>query len=124
NTFFDIVNFIGAFGTTDWTAGWSNFNCVNTYYVGIEDVVRGGSISVYPQPVTGDSRLRFDAVKSGQIELSLLDLQGRIVRSFADRYFEAGSHQLEMPLESLQSGLYLLRFSTNGGQSTFKVVKN
>lgn len=124
NTFFDIVNFRGAFGTTDWTAGWSNFNCVNTYYVGIEDVVRGGSISVYPQPVTGDSRLRFDAVKSGQIELSLLDLQGRIVRSFADRYFEAGSHQLEMPLESLQSGLYLLRFSTNGGQSTFKVVKN
>lgn len=29
---FDKVNFIGAFGTEDWTAGWANFNPQNTAY--------------------------------------------------------------------------------------------
>jgi hypothetical protein len=32
NTFFTPVNFKGAFGTTDWTAGWCNFDPQNTVY--------------------------------------------------------------------------------------------
>ena len=32
DTYFERVNFIGAFGTTDWTAGWCNFNPQNTDY--------------------------------------------------------------------------------------------
>lgn len=31
-SFFDKVNFIGAFGTEDWTAGWCNFDPQNTEY--------------------------------------------------------------------------------------------
>ncbi len=30
--FFENVGYIGAFGTTDWTAGWANFNPQNTDY--------------------------------------------------------------------------------------------
>ncbi|MCL2246967.1 MAG: hypothetical protein FWC10_07640 [Lentimicrobiaceae bacterium] len=29
---FEVVNFIGAFGTTDWTSGWCNFDPQNTDY--------------------------------------------------------------------------------------------
>ena len=32
NAFFDKVNFRGAFGTSDWTSGWANFNPQNTVY--------------------------------------------------------------------------------------------
>ena len=32
-TGFETVNFIGAFGTEDWTAGWCNFDPQNTEYV-------------------------------------------------------------------------------------------
>lgn len=32
NAFFDKVNFRGAFGTTDWTSGWANFDPQNTAY--------------------------------------------------------------------------------------------
>ncbi|MDD3167430.1 MAG: hypothetical protein PHN20_08395, partial [Bacteroidales bacterium] len=31
-SFFDKVNYIGAFGTEDWTAGWCNFDPQNTEY--------------------------------------------------------------------------------------------
>ena len=30
--FFDEVSYIGAFGTTDWTAGWANFTPNTTTY--------------------------------------------------------------------------------------------
>lgn len=32
SSWFDKVNFIGAFGTDDWTAGWTNFDPQNTQY--------------------------------------------------------------------------------------------
>ncbi|MEJ8757860.1 T9SS C-terminal target domain-containing protein [Pontibacter sp. H259] len=32
DSFFDPVDFVGAFGTTDWTAGWANFNPQNAAY--------------------------------------------------------------------------------------------
>jgi hypothetical protein len=32
DAFFDNANYIGAFGTTDWTQGWTNFNPQNTDY--------------------------------------------------------------------------------------------
>jgi hypothetical protein len=30
--FFDVVGFHGAFGSTDWTDGWANFDPKNTTY--------------------------------------------------------------------------------------------
>jgi hypothetical protein len=32
NAFFDKVSYVGAFGTTDWSSGWANYNCKNTAY--------------------------------------------------------------------------------------------
>jgi hypothetical protein len=32
NSFFEKVKYIGAFGSTDWTAGWANFDPINTNY--------------------------------------------------------------------------------------------
>jgi hypothetical protein len=32
NSFFTQVTYIGAFGTTDWTSGWCNFNPQNAVY--------------------------------------------------------------------------------------------
>ncbi|WP_299756032.1 T9SS C-terminal target domain-containing protein [uncultured Pontibacter sp.] len=32
DSFFDQTDFVGAFGATDWTAGWANFNPQNTNY--------------------------------------------------------------------------------------------
>ncbi|MCX7863008.1 MAG: hypothetical protein N2449_08440 [Bacteroidales bacterium] len=32
NSFFDVVNFKGAFGTTNWASGWANFDPQNTQY--------------------------------------------------------------------------------------------
>jgi hypothetical protein len=45
NAFFDKVKFRGAFGTTDWTTGWSNFDPQNTVYSATTDTIQAGSIT-------------------------------------------------------------------------------
>ena len=43
--FFDNVSFVGAFGTTDWTAGWSNFNPQTTVYPATTVTIPAGDIT-------------------------------------------------------------------------------
>ena len=43
--FFDKVSFKGAFGTADWTAGWSNFNPQNTVYPATTQTINAGDIT-------------------------------------------------------------------------------
>jgi len=44
NGFFDKVNFRGAFGATDWTTGWSNFDPQTTVYPATNVTVAAGNI--------------------------------------------------------------------------------
>jgi len=43
NSFFEKVSYRGAFGTTNWTAGWSNFNPQNTVYPSTTTTIAGGT---------------------------------------------------------------------------------
>ncbi len=45
NSFFDKVNYRGAFGTSDWTAGWANFNPQVTVYAATTQTIAAGNIT-------------------------------------------------------------------------------
>lgn len=45
NAFFDKVDYRGAFGTTDWTAGWSNFTPKTTPYAATQATIVTGDIT-------------------------------------------------------------------------------
>ncbi len=45
NSFFTPVDYVGAFGTTDWTAGWSNFDPQNKAYGTTDVTIAAGNIS-------------------------------------------------------------------------------
>jgi len=45
NDFFDKVNYRGAFGTIDWTAGWSDFDPQNTAYSSTTVTIEAGDIT-------------------------------------------------------------------------------
>ncbi|MFM9052458.1 MAG: T9SS type A sorting domain-containing protein, partial [Bacteroidota bacterium] len=124
NPFFDVVSYRGAFGSNDWTGGWSNYNCANTYYVGMDEIVREGSISIFPQPASSIASIRFDARTSGRVSISLLDLQGRNLSIIADKQFESGFQTVNFSTVELSAGLYLLRMESEKGQAAFRFIKN
>jgi hypothetical protein len=45
DSFFEHVDYRGAFGTNDWTAGWTNFDPQNTTYAAVTDTIEAGDIS-------------------------------------------------------------------------------
>ena len=45
NSFFDQVDYVGAFGTTDWTSGWANFDPQTTVYPATTVTVPNGNIT-------------------------------------------------------------------------------
>jgi hypothetical protein len=45
NAFFDHVDYVGAFGTEDWTSGWANWDPQNKTYPAVTDTLDAGDIT-------------------------------------------------------------------------------
>ena len=67
NSFFEQVDYIGAFGSTDWTEGWANWTPQNTVYPATTEIIAAGDITTNTT-LTADKVYLLDGwvyVKSG-----------------------------------------------------------
>jgi hypothetical protein len=64
---------------------------------------------VTPDPVRESARVSLTLSRSGNIDLELLDLQGRAVRRLASGPFDAGEHSFTIERRGLAAGIYWLR---------------
>lgn len=76
---------------------------------------------VYPNPFNASTRIRFDLSVPEHVELSLFDVQGRLVSKLLSAFTEAGSHELEFDGHDLASGLYFLRMTAGQNDYTQKL---
>jgi hypothetical protein len=126
NSFFDVVTYKGAFGTTDWTSGWSNYDCQNTgYSVGINEFSSIEQVSLYPNPVDANSRLEFRLTAPFVGSIVILDLQGRVVKDLQIDRLEIGNHSIRLDdADNLTAGTYHLVLRSSGGSKAFRLIKN
>ncbi|RPD49754.1 T9SS C-terminal target domain-containing protein [Hymenobacter sediminis] len=110
--------FRGAFGTTDWTAGWANFNpkitCYNAPGLTLSnkksDQVQ--QLAVVPNPSAGAATLSFELKRSGATTVQVRDLTGRQVASVINAgKLAAGSHRVALPA-TLKAGVYTVTVTT------------
>ncbi|MEI8114370.1 MAG: LamG-like jellyroll fold domain-containing protein [Bacteroidia bacterium] len=66
--------------------------------------------SVYPNPSDGQFTIALNSLSYHGAKVELIDLLGRVV--FTDRYF---SNRIQINLQSVKNGLYLLNISTDTG---------
>jgi hypothetical protein len=71
-----------------------------------------------PNPAASHATLRFGLPQSGPVRLTLFDAQGRLVRTFGNRSFRAGTHALRVDLSGLPSGSYWCRIQTGDSAAT------
>ena len=64
---------------------------------------------VVPNPATFEARALLNLQQSGVVRLELLDVLGRTIHVLKDGSMAQGHHQVEIPMDMLQSGLYFLR---------------
>ena len=134
DSWFDVVDFKGAFGFDNWMFGWTALDKYG--YLGdlsntstdFERNASGVSLMVpYPNPVTqGVATLAFELPASSDITVSVFDLTGRMVANTRYGKFVQGAHNLQLVTENFHSGLYVVALQTDFGTVTQKisVLKN
>jgi hypothetical protein len=80
------------------------------------------SLSAYPNPFNPVTTITFSLRESGRVQLSIFDLNGRLIQTLADHSFDAGSHQLTFKARTLPSGLYVVRLTSGEFNATHKLM--
>jgi glycosidase len=78
------------------------------------------SIELYPNPTQNTISLKLENKGGKAVEIRLLDLRGKEVRTFE----AITEEKLEINLEALPKGTYMLELRTEKGTATKRIVKN
>ncbi|MEX1132438.1 MAG: PKD domain-containing protein [Flavobacteriales bacterium] len=79
--------------------------------------------NLWPNPVAEQFNLTLNSSRSGNLSLSIVDLNGREVRTM-NASILAGNNQLPMDVSGLEPGMYLLRFSNGSNSAAMRFVKH
>lgn len=66
----------------------------------------------YPNPFNNSTRINFSLQFASYAKLTLYDILGNKVVTFADDYFEPGTHSVSFTSDRLSSGIYIYRLET------------
>jgi hypothetical protein len=79
-------------------------------------------LECYPNPFNNTTRIRYDLPQPGRVELTLYDLQGRLVKTLFDESVGAGRHEVRAEGNGLASGTYFVSLRTAFGTHTEKLL--
>ena len=122
--FFENTTYRGAFGTTDWTAGWANWRPDSVDYdnippIGIQNISTTVPKSYtleqnYPNPFNPQTIIKFNIVSSGLVTLKIYDILGREVRTLANNEaVNPGTYKVDFNASDLPSGVYFYKLAVN-----------
>jgi len=79
---------------------------------------------VYPNPTSGSNHAVavFNLNNANQVSAQIVDLNGRVVRAFAARQFNAGMNQFGLNTADLASGIYTVVLQSAAGTESTKLV--
>lgn len=126
---FETTTFVGAFGNTNWTAGWAQFNPKNytAAPVGIQQI----STEIpsvyrmnqnYPNPFNPSTKINFALPKSSYVSLKVFDVTGKEVATLVNENLNVGTYEYEFNATKLNSGIYFYRINAEGFTATKKMM--
>jgi hypothetical protein len=85
-------------------------------------------VNIYPNPVSGEFTIEAGMhggmeAWEGEITVEITDITGRLIGIQKENRANSGKINVNL-LQNAPAGLYFVRLSTNGYQSTIKIVKN
>jgi hypothetical protein len=85
-----------------------------------EQVIASSDLTVFPNPATGSAKVNMTLPNSTPVQVTLIDMTGKTVYNNNAGTMQ-GSVSLNLPLESISSGIYTVQIRTNAGISTTKL---
>ena len=106
---------------------WAVSNMVNIP-LGVNNDINNGNPVIfslnppYPNPFNPETTLNWSLPKSGEVSLTIFDIQGRVVARLIDGYQPAGSHEITWNAQNFTSGIYFARLTANDLTQTQKLL--
>lgn len=76
----------------------------------------------YPNPFNPVTAIKYTLPKSSQVNLTVYDVQGRLVAELLKQFQTAGEHSLRFDVRHLASGIYFYKLSAGGVVQTRKML--
>lgn len=89
---------------------------------GIKDITEGISLKLYPNPTNGNTNLQFKLEQEQNVIVELYTLLGEKVYEQTEGKMSTGSHLITIPCRNLQSGIYLVKLTTDNTTITKRLV--
>jgi acid phosphatase type 7 len=81
-------------------------------------------ISVFPNPSENLLKVKFNLITAGNIKYRIIDNNGKILRSSEPIFKNLGQQEINVDIENLSAGNYLLQFDSQVFKDSFKFIKN
>jgi hypothetical protein len=79
------------------------------------------NFALYPNPTGKFAYIGLKGKMEGEVSISLIDVNGKVVQS--KEQIDLSAHAYQLNLEGLPSGIYLVRITNSKGLSTLRLVK-
>ncbi len=80
------------------------------------------SVSVFPNPSTGDVQVRYDLIQAAEVQLQLVNMLGKQVYFSKNGMLPSGQHSQWLDLSDVAAGVYFVQLDLGGEQVTRKLV--
>ena len=121
STGFTAVSYRGAFGTTDWTAGWTNWCPQNQVYScasGFAAMAAPQVIRFAPNPASNSTYAIFDAEQLGAARISIMDqISGQAIKVVNTTISVIGEQKVQLDINGLKAGTYFVNVVLKDGST-------
>lgn len=81
-------------------------------------------LSIFPNPVTTNAKVRITSSSNKNITLKIINLSGQIVKNISKQHIYTGQNTVNIQLNDIKKGVYLLNLNTNNFNKTIRFIKN
>ena len=125
--FFDATAvYVGAFGTEDWTAGWSRIHMspvTSVKEIAADEIPSKYELSQnYPNPFNPSTTIRYAMPQAGNVKLTVYNMLGQQVTTLVNGYKQAGTYSVTWNASNLASGIYFYTLQTGAFVVSKKMI--
>jgi len=90
----------------------------------ISDMPIGKEVNIYPNPINESAQIEFTLLEQSTVSVGLFDLLGKKLISVYNGSMAAGSQNLVLHTDQLETGVYFVNIEVNGNVTSKKVSVN
>ena len=102
---------------------WASDNYLGLEEFSINEENKLDDMVVYPNPTSSECNVMFDLSKNGDVNIGIYNLSGRLMLNKKFENKVSGGQNIELNVESLHRGTYIIQMTSGNQKLTKKLLK-